>query len=104
MKKILKKRDDIAFYIKLFPLTKIHKDAYRKSKAIQCKGSIELLEKAFQKKPIPDPTCETDVIDKNIKLAEKLGFTGTPTIVIDNGIVVRGFIKAENLLELIDKK
>ena len=104
MKKILDKRDDIAFYIILFPLTKIHKDAYRKSKAIQCKKSVELLELAFKKKPIADPTCDTDVIDKNIKLAKKLGFTGTPTIVLDNGIVVRGYIKAENLLELIEKK
>ncbi len=103
MKKILKKRDDIAFYIKLFPLTRIHKDAYRKAKAIQCRKSVELLELAFKRKPIADPTCETDVIDKNIKLAQKLGFTGTPTIVLDNGIVVRGFIKAENLLELLNK-
>ncbi|RMG69744.1 MAG: DsbC family protein, partial [Nitrospirae bacterium] len=65
-------------YIKLFPLTKIHKDAYRKSKAIQCKKSVELLELAFKHKPIADPSCDTDEIDKNIELAKKLGFTGTP--------------------------
>ena len=104
MKKLIKERKDVAVYIKLFPLTKIHKDSYRKSKAIQCKKSVELLELAFKKKPIADPTCNTDVIDQNIKLARKLGFTGTPTIVLDNGIVIRGYAPAKRIEELLDKQ
>lgn len=104
MKKLVKERKDLAVYIKLFPLTKIHKDSYRKAKAIQCKNSVELLELAFKHKPIADPTCETKVIDENIKLARKLGFTGTPTIVLDNGIVIRGYAPAKRIEELLDKK
>jgi len=103
LKKIVSKRNDIAIYIKLFPL-KIHKDAYRKSLAIQCENSIELLERAFKKQPIPDPRCKTDVIDKNIALAKSLSITGTPTIVLQDGRVIRGFIKADELIKLIEQE
>ncbi|MEC4684203.1 MAG: DsbC family protein [Nitrospirota bacterium] len=103
LKEIIEKRKDIAFFIKLFPL-KMHKDAYRKAVAIQCSKSLQLLEDAFAKKEIPDPECKTDIIDKNIQLAEKLGITGTPTIVLENGKVLSGAIKAKQLIELIEKK
>jgi thiol:disulfide interchange protein DsbC len=101
VKRILSERDDIAFYIKLYPL-KMHKDAYRKSKAIQCEKSLQLLEDAFAKKEIPDPKCDTDEIDKNIALAQKLGITGTPTIILEDGRILRGLVKAEKLLRYID--
>ncbi|MDP2279584.1 MAG: DsbC family protein, partial [Nitrospirota bacterium] len=73
IKNVVEKRKDIAFYIKLFPLTKLHPDAYWKSKSIICEKSLKLLEDNFEKKIIPKPSCETDVIDKNIKLAASLG-------------------------------
>jgi thiol:disulfide interchange protein DsbC len=103
VKKIIEKRNDIAFFIKLFPL-KSHKDAYRKSKAIQCEKSLKLLEAAFQKKKIPDPLCDTDVIDRNIKLASELGITGTPTIILQDGRILSGAIKAEQIIEYIEGK
>jgi thiol:disulfide interchange protein DsbC len=103
MKKVLDKRKDIAFFIKLFPLN-IHKDSYRKAKSIQCKKSLSLLEDAFNNKEIPDPECDTDVIDKNIRLARSLDITGTPTIVLDDGRVLGGIIKAEQIIMLIKEK
>jgi thiol:disulfide interchange protein DsbC len=103
IKKVVEKRKDIVFFIKLFPL-KIHKDAYKKAKAIQCEKSLKLLEDAFAKKSIPDPKCETDIIDKNIKLASSLGITSTPTIVFEDGRIIIGTLKAIDLINLIDKK
>ena len=105
MKQVLEKRKDIAFYIKLYPL-KMHQDSYRKAKAIQCEKSLQLLEAAFEKKSIPDPTCEMSVmanpIDNNIRLAEKLGIMGTPAMVLESGTLVRGLIKAGEIISLID--
>lgn len=103
IKEILKERNDVAFFIKLFPLP-IHKDAKRKSIAIQCEKSVELLEKAFHKKAIPDPTCETDEIDKNISLGKRLGITGTPTVILEDGRIISGALNKEKLLEYIDGK
>ena len=100
MKKITEERKDVAFYIIMFPL-KIHPEAYKKSKAIVCEKSIALLEDAFNKKPVPDPKCETTVIDENLKLAEKLGISSAPTLILPDGRVLPGYKDAKTLLALI---
>ncbi len=100
MKKIIEERKDVAFYIMMFPL-KIHPEAYKKSKAIVCEKSIALLEDSLDKKPIPDPKCETTVVDENLKLAEKLGISSAPTLILPDGKVLPGYKDAKTLLGLI---
>ena len=100
MKKVIEERKDVAFYIKLFPLP-MHKEAYDKAKAIVCEKSLKLLEDAFEKKALPKPSCETNVIDENIKLAQSLGITGTPAIILPDGRVISGYKDAKALIELI---
>ncbi len=101
MKKIIQERKDIAFYIKLFPLTKIHPEAYEKSKAIVCENSLALLEDAFDKKPVPKPKCETPIIDENIRLAEKLGISSLPALILPDGRVIHGYRDSKTLINLI---
>lgn len=103
IKQIAAKRKDIAFYIKLFPLS-FHKEAYGKSKSILCSKSLKMLEDAFDKKEIPKATCKTDVVDKTIKLAESLGISGTPTMILPDGRIVPGALAEEELLKRIDEK
>ncbi len=102
MKKIIEKRKDIAFYIKMFPLP-MHSGAYEKAKAIVCEKSLSLLDDAFEKKQLPKPKCETPVIDENLKLAEKLGITGAPTLIMPDGRVMSGYREADALIQLIVK-
>ncbi len=102
IKKVVQERKDVAFYKKMYPL-KIHPEAYEKSKAIVCEKSVELLEKAFEKKPLPKPKCETTAVDENIKLAEKLGISGTPVLVMPDGRLISGYREAKALKELIGK-
>jgi thiol:disulfide interchange protein DsbC len=71
LKKILEKRRDIVFYIKLFPLES-HAKAYEKSKTILCEKSIKLLEDSFAGKEITPPKCNTNQVDVNISLAKSL--------------------------------
>jgi thiol:disulfide interchange protein DsbC len=103
MKKVIKERKDIAFYIKMFPL-KIHPGAYDKARAIVCDKSLALLESALEKKQIPSPTCKAAAVDENIKLGEKLGITGAPALIMPDGRVISGFRDANTLKGLIDKK
>ena len=103
MKKVLEKRKDIVFYIKLFPL-KMHKDAYWKSKSIVCNKSLNMLEDNFENKPIPKTDCDTKEIDNNIKLAESLGITGTPTMIMPDGKIYSGAMPADKLIEMINRK
>jgi len=103
MKKVINERKDIAFYIKMFPLG-IHPGAYDKAKAIVCEKSLSLLEKAFEKKELPKPRCETTVIDDNIKLAQRLGISGTPALILPDGRVISGAVDANSLIGLIEDK
>jgi thiol:disulfide interchange protein DsbC len=104
MKKVLEKRKDIAFYLKLFPLVKLHPKAYEKSMTIACQKSLGLLEDNFDGKKLPPPECKTKEIDENLKLGESLGITGTPAIIFPDGSIVPGAMAADALISRIDKK
>lgn len=103
IKKILSERKDVVFYLKLFPLPS-HPGAYGKSKAIVCARSVEMLDDAFAGKKLPEATCETDEVDNNLALGKKLGIHGTPAIIFPDGRLLPGYVPAEALLELLDKK
>lgn len=102
IKKVISERKDIVFYKKLYAF-KAGTPSYEKSKAIVCEKSLELLESAYEKKTIPKPKCETTAIDDNIKLAEKLGITGTPTMIMPDGRVITGKRDAKTIKDLVDK-
>jgi thiol:disulfide interchange protein DsbC len=102
IKKVVAKRQDIAFFIKMYPLP-MHKGAYEKAKAIVCEKSMALLDDAFAKKTLPEAKCDSTAVDDNLKLAEKLGIRGTPAIILPNGNVIPGYKDADSLIELIEK-
>jgi len=102
MKKVVEKNPDVAFYIKMFPLVKIHPKSYDKARAIVCEKSMELLEASFAGKDLPPPGCDTRIVDENIRLAGEIGVRSTPTLILPNGLVLPGFKKAEDILKLIE--
>ncbi len=102
MKKVVEQRPDVAFFIKMLPL-KIHPTARKKAQAIICAKSAKLLEDSLAGKPIPDPTCETDQIEKNEALAKKLGVRSTPTLIFPDGRVVPGYKPADRILAYLEK-
>ena len=97
MKKVIAKRQDIAFYLKLFPLKKVHPDAERKSQSIMCQKSLSLLDDAYKGKQIPSPSCKTGIIAGNIKLAEEMGINAVPTLIFPNGKVKSGGLSADEI-------
>ena len=104
LKKVVKTNPEIAFLIKLFPLP-MHEDAYAKSKSIVCLKSNDLLDAAFAGAPIPPASCETDVVDNTIRLANELGLRGTPAMIFPDGTVEPRFMKAADIVAaLYDKK
>ncbi|MBI5587858.1 MAG: DsbC family protein [Deltaproteobacteria bacterium] len=101
IKKIIEKRKDVAFYVKMYPLA-IHPDAYEKSKAIVCSKSGKLLDDAFAGKKLPKADCDTKELDNNIKLAEELEIHGTPALIFPDGRLFPGYAPAETLLGILD--
>ena len=102
MKKIVRERKDIAFYLKLFPLP-IHPGSMERAREIECKRSLALLEESYDNKPLPKPDCPAPEIDRNIKLAKSLGINGTPAIILPNGAMVMGAVPENVLLSRIDE-
>jgi thiol:disulfide interchange protein DsbC len=101
MEKVIKEHKDIVFYILLYPLS-FHKDAYWKSKSIMCNRSLKMLEDAFAKREIPKLECDSKEVDSNIKVAEALGITGTPALVLPDGRVHTGMMPARQLIDFIN--
>ncbi|GAB4272724.1 MAG: hypothetical protein Kow0092_27900 [Deferrisomatales bacterium] len=101
MKQVAAERPDVAFFVKMLPL-KIHPDARRKARAIICARSAQMLDDSLAGRPVPDPTCETDQVEKNEKLAAELGIRSTPTLVFPDGRVVPGYKSAAKILEYLD--
>jgi len=103
MKKVVEKRKDIAFFIKLYPLP-MHPDSAWKSKTIICKKSLQLLEDNFAGKQIPKVDCDSKALEENSKIAADSGISGTPALVLPDGRIVSGFREADALIDLITKK
>ncbi len=102
MLKIVKTRKDIAFYIKMFPL-KIHPDAYERAKTIICTKSDKMLTDSLAGKPLPPPLCETEQVEKNRELGQRLNIDSTPTLIFPDGKVVVGYMPADQILLLLEK-
>jgi thiol:disulfide interchange protein DsbC len=103
MKAIVEKHHDVAFYLIMNPLP-MHKDSYKKAQAILCSKSLTMLDDAFTGKPVPEPSCSADAVERTTGLAKSLEFNGTPTLVREDGTVLSGSLPEEKLLEWIDKK
>lgn len=103
MKAVIAKRKDIAFHIMLFPLP-MHKDAYKKAQAMLCEKSLALVDDGFAGKPVPEPKCGNEALERILALGKELGFSGTPTLVREDGVVASGTMPADKLIEWIDGK
>lgn len=108
MKQIVAMRDDIAFYVKLFPLTTIHPEAYGKSAAVLCEEdnakALQLLDDIFAKKPIPAAKCKTTAVDDTIRVGRGLGVSSTPTLIFQSGKVVSGALKSNDIVARATEK
>ncbi len=100
LKQAVEKRSDLLFQIKLMPIKESSKGV---AKTIVCNKSMEQLEAAFEKKPLPEAECETDVIGQTLAMAQSLGIRSTPTLILPNGQIAPGYKSLEALLELIDQ-
>lgn len=105
MEKVVAKHDDIAFFIKMFPLA-MHPDAYDRARTIVCarvgksnEQALTLLSDSLSGKELPAPNCEGDMVDKNIALAKELQIRSTPTLIMPDGRVLPGYKGADKIVE-----
>ena len=74
--------------------------------AVWCSGfPNKSLDSAFKgDKIIAIDDCKKININEHFKLGTMMGIQGTPAIVLPNASIYGGYISAQNLVELLDKK
>jgi thiol:disulfide interchange protein DsbC len=103
LQKLVGMEPDLAIYIKLLPLTKIHPHSYDKARVILGENSLKLLEHSFANQPLPAPGKKDrkEPIDNIMEYAEKVGIVATPTLVLADGRILPGFKEAPAIKELL---
>jgi len=87
-----------------YPRAGVNSSAYKKAVAAWCaddrKAALTL---AKQGQPIEMKTCANPV-KKHMALGESLGLTGTPTLVLEDGQMIPGYVPASKLRQMLDAK
>lgn len=102
MKKVLEKRTDIAFFLKL-TLIRQNPQVEQKSKAIVCSKSLKSLEEAFEGVTLPTTECETKELQENTRYMEANGLNGVPVTIFPDGSLQVGYVEAGVLEARIDE-
>jgi thiol:disulfide interchange protein DsbC len=101
--KTLQQVNDITVYVFMYPV--IRPQAADDSKAVWCspdraKAWLELA--LYHKRPAAPASCDNPV-DKNIRLGQSLGVTGTPTLILANGERISAGLSAQDLAAMLDE-
>lgn len=103
LEKVFAEIDDLTVYTFLMPIESLHPNAKKKAVQIWCsKNPTEAWTNWMRKGTAPTgtDTC-TNPVQATMALGDSFGFTGTPTLVLPNGMTQAGFAPKEALLELL---
>ena len=101
IKKAAAKDADAAFYVMPYPRNRNDKATYNNCLAAVCGKTVKLLDDVYAGKEVPAPTCKSTAVDDTMKLADRLGIQGTPSMVLPDGRIVSGYMEADALLALL---
>jgi thiol:disulfide interchange protein DsbC len=99
----LAKLDNVTIYVFPYPIASLHPNAGQKSKQIWCSKDRAQAWQDFMlkgKQPAKAADCKNPV-DENVAFGQKLGISGTPTLVFANGRRVPGYIQADKIEALL---
>lgn len=100
MKKIVEKRGDVAFFLKLFAVVSPNP---QNAKSIVCARSLAMLDDAFEHKPVAKVECQSTEVDDNKRFAQENGITGAPALVLPDNTLQIGYLEAPQLEKRIDE-
>jgi thiol:disulfide interchange protein DsbC len=100
MKKLVEKRPDIVFFLKLFAI--VSPDP-AKVRSVICSKSLSVLEEAYEHKTVPDRDCPSKELDDNMAFASANGITAAPALIFPDGTIQLGYSDAAELERSIDR-
>lgn len=101
----LQKLDNVTIYVFLNPLKQLHPQAVETSKKIWCSKDKALAWKDYMLggiNPSAAANC-TNPVNETVKLAQQLGFSGTPTSILEDGTKIIGAKSSSELDYALDR-
>lgn len=99
----LEKLNNVTIYTFLYPVEGLHPGAVPTSKKIWCEKDRLKAWKAYMLKG-EEPKAKGDCpnpVDETVELGTKLRVSGTPTIILENGQRIPGYVQANKLDQLL---
>ncbi|MGD0465761.1 MAG: DsbC family protein [Gammaproteobacteria bacterium] len=87
-----------------FPRAGVGSDSYKKAVSIWCgkdRNKEFSMANNDEAEAIPDRTCRDNPIEDQFNFARKIGVNATPTILLENGTIIPGYVTADKLLSLV---
>jgi thiol:disulfide interchange protein DsbC len=87
-----------------YPRTGLHSESYKRAVAVWCAADrVKAIGVAKAGGKLDMKTC-TNPVEKHYRLGERLDVNGTPTIFLDDGKILPGYIPAPRLLSMLGIK
>ncbi len=87
-----------------FPRAGRNSPSYHKAVSVWCaEDRKQRLESAMSGRSVPEGGC-VHPVDAHLQLAEKLGISGAPVLVLDNGELLPGYVSAQRLSDVLNRK
>jgi protein-disulfide isomerase len=99
MKKLVEKRPDIGFFLKLFAIVSPDPQTV---KSIICAKSLSKLEDAYERRSVPKEECESSELADNTKFAQANAINAAPALIFPDGTVQFGYLEATQLEKRIN--
>jgi thiol:disulfide interchange protein DsbC len=102
IKQVVARDPGVAFFVRVYSRNN-NPASTQKALSIVCgkKNAAKLLDDAFAGKELPPGDCKTNTVEETAMLARKLGIQGTPAMVLPDGRLISGYMKADALLGLL---
>ncbi len=86
----------------LFPRAGVNSKSYKKAVAVWCAADqLQAMTDAKAGKHVAEKNCDNP-IDEHMALVEKLGITGTPYSVLEDGRLIPGYVPAARLITALE--
>jgi thiol:disulfide interchange protein DsbC len=100
----LKGLSDVTIHTFLMPIASLHPQARAKAIAVWCaKDRLAAWQALMTRDQAPPSADCAHPVDRNVALAERLGVTGTPTLIAADGRVLPGAASAEQIQAWISR-
>lgn len=85
----------------LFPREGLGSASFKKAVSVWCaEDKLDAMNKAKRGDSVPDKTCENPV-QAQYELGQKIGVRGTPSIILENGEMIPGYVPPTQLAEML---